>query len=163
LFAVLVFRKRPPRPRRSKLAGWMDSITGGLQAIGRTQAVYVALAVSFLFLLLQALSFWCVMLAYGIGLSVWAGVVVFLVVRLGTAVPNAPANVGTYQFFTVVGLLLFGVDKTRATGFSLVVFLVLTVPLWALGFLALSRSGTTLWTIRQQVFTKAGRRSGPDR
>jgi ABC-type branched-subunit amino acid transport system permease subunit len=76
---------------------------------------------------------------------------VYLIVRLGTAVPNAPANVGTYQFFTVVGLTLFGVSKSAATGFSLVVFLVLTVPLWALGFLALSRGGKTLHAPREEI------------
>ena len=28
---------------------------------------------------------------------------------------NVPGNIGTYQFFTVIGLALFGVDKTLAT------------------------------------------------
>jgi glycosyltransferase 2 family protein len=156
LFAVFVFVKRPSRPkerRRSKLAGWSDSIAAGLWAIGRSPSFYGALGVSLLFLVLQGLAFWCVMLAYGIGLSFWAGAVVFLVVRLGTAIPNAPANVGTFQFFTVVGLLLFRVHKTEATGFSLVAFMVITLPLLALGFLALSHSGTTLWAIREQVFS----------
>jgi hypothetical protein len=64
--------------------------------------------------------------------------------------------VGTFQFFTVVGLLLFGVHKTEATGFSLVAFLVITLPLLGLGFLALSRSGTTLWSIREQMFSSGG-------
>jgi len=91
------------------------------------------------------------MLAWGLKLSFWVGAVVYLIVRLGTAVPNAPANVGTYQFFTVVGLTLFGVDKPTATGFSLAVFLVLTIPLWALGLLALRRSGTTLFALRHEI------------
>lgn len=155
LFAGFVFIKRPSRPkgkRRSNLVGWSDSIAAGLWAIGRSPSFYAGFGVSFLLLLLQGLAFWCVMLAYGIGLSFWAGAVVFLVVRLGTAIPNAPANVGTFQFFTVVGLLLFRVHKTEATGFSLIAFLVITLPLLVLGFLALSRSGTTLLAIREQVF-----------
>jgi hypothetical protein len=41
------------------------------------------------------------------------GAVVYLIVRLGTAVPNAPANVGTYQFFTVAGLTHFSVRRAR--------------------------------------------------
>jgi hypothetical protein len=59
--------------------------------------------------------------------------------------------VGTYQFFTVVGLTLLGVDKTLATGFSVVVFLLLTIPLWAIGFLALSRSGTSLHALQEEI------------
>jgi hypothetical protein len=51
-------------------------------------------------------------------------------------------------------LLLFRVHKTEATGFSLVAFTVITLPLLALGSLALSQSGTTLWAIREQVFSR---------
>jgi len=65
--------------------------------------------------------------------------------------PNAPANVGTYQFFTVVGLTLFGVEKTLASGFSVVVFVLLTAPLWVIGILALNRSGMTLTEIRNEI------------
>jgi hypothetical protein len=79
------------------------------------------------------------------------GVAVFVIVNLGTAIPNTPANVGSYQFFTVLGLTLFGVDKTSATGFSLVVFSLLTLPPLVIGFLALSRSGLSLATIREEL------------
>jgi hypothetical protein len=71
-----------------------------------------------------------------------------LVIRLGTALPNAPAIVGSFQFFTVLGLRFFGEDKTVAAGFSIVYFLALTIPLWTLGLLAISRSGVSLSTIR---------------
>jgi hypothetical protein len=69
------------------------------------------------------------MRGYRLDLPVSAGIIVFLIVRLGTALPNAPANVGSFQFFTVFGLSLFGVNQTHAAGFSLVVFLILTAPL----------------------------------
>jgi hypothetical protein len=84
-------------------------------------------------------------------LAFWAAAATLIVIHLGTAIPNAPANVGTYQFFCVVALTLFGVDKTIATGFSVVVFVVLTVPLWLLGSLALGRSGATLAGVRAQI------------
>jgi hypothetical protein len=45
-------------------------------------------------------------------------------------------------------LTLFGVDKTIATGFSVVVFVALTFPLWLLGALALGQSGATLASVR---------------
>jgi hypothetical protein len=76
---------------------------------------------------------------------------VFLLVRLGTAIPNAPANIGTFQFFVAAGLTFFGVDKTTAAAFSMAVFLILTVPLWLIGFFALSRTGLTLNAIRAGV------------
>ena len=69
-------------------------------------------------------------------------------VRLGTAIPNVPANVGTFQFSTVLALRLFGENKTSAAGFFMVHFLALTAPLRILGPLAISRTGMSLSTIQ---------------
>lgn len=151
LFVYLVFRKPPAAPPRWKPFRWLVHFSEELQRIGRSRHFYVSFAASFLLPAAQALSFWLVMRAYELDLPFWSGAVVYLIVRLGTAVPNAPANVGTYQFFTVIGLTVFGVDKTTATGFSLVVFLVLTLPLWALGLAALSRRGTSLAALRREI------------
>jgi len=84
------------------------------------------------------------MQAYGLEQPFVIGAVVFLIVHVGTAVPNTPANVGSYQLLTVLGLTLVGVNKTEAAGFSIVVFLVLTFPLWALGLVALRFSGISM-------------------
>jgi uncharacterized membrane protein YbhN (UPF0104 family) len=133
------------------LSALVRRLSFDLRVIGRARGALLAFALSPVMLLLQALSFWMVMRAYGLRLPFTTGVLVFLVVHLGSALPNAPANIGTYQFFTVLGLTLFGVDKTTAAGFSLVVFALLTVPLWAIGFWAMGRSGLTLLEVRSRL------------
>lgn len=134
-----------------KKRGWIEHIAGALREIGGARTFYAAAGLSALLLALQAISFWLVMRAYNMPLPLWHGAVVFLIVHLGTLAPGAPSNVGTYQFFTVVGLSLFGVDKTAATGFSVVVFLILTAPLWAIGLVAFGRAGLTLRTVRAEL------------
>jgi uncharacterized membrane protein YbhN (UPF0104 family) len=161
-FVYTIMRKRdtvgPPASR--EISTWNGSsfvtssiwrLVSGVQRIGRSRYFYMALGLSLLVLVLQALAFWLVMWSYGLRSSFWVGFVVFMIVHLGTALPNAPANLGTYQFFCVVGLALFGVEKTPATGFSLVVFVILTIPLWVLGFIALRYSGSTLYAIRDEI------------
>jgi len=169
LFIYLVLRR--PRPRRGgrpadrglprwkplrAIAGLFTRLSEGLREASRTKGFYLAFALSLPFLALQAITMWLIMLGYGLRLSLWVGVAVYVIVGLGTALPNTPANVGSYQFFTVLGLTLFGVDKTSATGFSLVVFTLLSLPLLIIGFLALSRSGMSLAAIREEL-----RRTGP--
>lgn len=133
------------------LASLNEKLSKALKGMGKTRGFYLSLAWSMPLLMFQGLAFWLVMLGCGLHLPFWSGAAVFLIVHLGTAIPNAPANIGAYQFFTVVGLTLFGVDKSVATGFSMVVFLLLTAPLWVLGLIALSQSGTTLAKIRREV------------
>ena len=48
-------------------------------------------------------------------------------------------------------------EKTRATGFSIFAFLVLTIPLAFLGFVALLRSGMSFGAMRQKVKGLGGR------
>lgn len=138
-------------PETGFIASLIEKLSSGLRGIGRTREFYSSFAWSAWLLVFQALAFSLVMLGFGLYLSFWIGIAVFLIVHLGTAIPNAPANIGSYQFFTVFGLTLFGVDKTLAAAFSLVVFVLLTAPLWALGFLALSRSGASLSSIRREI------------
>jgi uncharacterized protein (TIRG00374 family) len=170
-FVYLVLRR--PRPRRGGrpancgLLRWkplrvaaalLSRLGEGLRETGRTEKFYLAFALSLLFLVLHTLTFWLIMLGYGFRLSIWVGMAVYVIVNLGTALPNTPANVGSYQFFTVLGLRLFGVDKTSATGFSLVVFTLLSLPPLIIGFLALSRSGMSLATVREEL-RRLGRRA----
>ncbi len=123
----------------------------GLQEIGFSGAFFISLFISLLMLITQATAFWLVMLACGLKLSAWAGFFVFLIVHLGTMIPSAPSNIGTYQFFTVLGLSLFGIDKSIAAGFSLVVFVILTAPILLAGFYAIQRTGLTLRSMRTDL------------
>jgi hypothetical protein len=77
--------------------------------------------------------------------------VVMLIVRIGTMIPVAPANLGAHQFSTVLGLSLFGIPRPEAAGFSIVVFTVLTVPLLAMGFCACVAAGVTWRDIHRSV------------
>jgi glycosyltransferase 2 family protein len=162
LFLFLVFRKKKPtgEPSGIRSSGWkplrwmasmIDRIAKGMAEIGLSRPFYLSLFSSSLILVFQIAAFWLVMLAYGLHLTVWEGAAVLLIVHFGTALPNAPSNIGTYQFFVVLGLTLFGVDKTVAAGFSMAVFVILTVPLWLIGFLAISRTGMTFREIRSAV------------
>lgn len=124
-----------------------------LHAMGTSPSFYPAVAVSLLLPFSQALALWVLMRSYGLQLSFMAAIVVLLVINLGVSLPNAPANVGSYQFFCVLGLSIFQIDKSRATGFSIFAFIALTLPFVFIGFAALFRSGLSLRSMREKVTT----------
>lgn len=123
----------------------------GLYTIGLKPNFYLSFAATLLFLSAQALTFWLMLRAYGLKLSFWAAAATVIIILMGTATPGPPGNLGTYQFACVLGLTLFGVSKPMATGFSIVVYSVLSVPIYALGLLALSRSKITLSQLRREA------------
>ncbi len=160
LLFYLVFRKRDVAPEERnaeytvrgpfhRITLFLEHTADGFR--GMTRVFFRAFGFSFLFLFSEALSFWLVSVAYGLRISLVDGLGVFLIIFLGTILPGTPGNVGVYQLFCVLGLRLFGVDKTAAAGFSLVFFFILSVPFWTLGCLALSKSGMTLYAITREI------------
>lgn len=129
---------------------WMRALAG-LHAMGTAPSFYPAVLVSLGVPGLQILAMWSMMQSYQLGLPLLGAVVVLLVINLGVSLPNAPANVGSYQFFCVLGLSIFEVEKTSAAGFSIFAFVMLTLPLVLLGFCALVRSGMSLHTMRERI------------
>jgi uncharacterized protein (TIRG00374 family) len=133
------------------IARVINETADGLRKIGFSHYLFTAAAGSLGILVFQVLAFWYIMAAMGIRLSVWQGAVALLIVHLGTAIPNAPSNVGSYQFFTVIALAIFGVEKPVAASFSVVAFLLLTIPLWIIGLIALSRTGMSFAALRMEA------------
>lgn len=142
-----------------RITFFIDEVAIGLRKIGISAIFFLALAVSLGALLMQGLAVWLLIHAYGLPLTPWEGMVVYLVVRLGIVIPTAPANIGTYQFFVALGLELFGILRPIAVGFSFVLFFILSVPLWVLGFFALSRTGVTLFRLHRDAAEAVKERS----
>ena len=122
-----------------------------LHSMGTAPSFYGAVFTSLLIPFCQVLGLWSMTRAYGLHLSFLAAVVVLLVINLGVSLPNAPANVGAYQFFCVLGLSVFDIEKETATGFSIFAFLALTIPFVFLGFVALLRSGLSFHSLREKL------------
>jgi glycosyltransferase 2 family protein len=172
LFVWLVLRKERELEHGNAVAGrsepglkhgmarFIANVASGLRQIGLSENLYLAAILSAAMLMCQGLAIWFIMLACGLRLGIAAGAVVLLVVRLGTAIPNAPANVGSFQFFTVLALGLFGVNKTVAAAFSIVGFAILTIPLWAIGLLSLAATGMSFGTLRTRIATEALQANG---
>jgi glycosyltransferase 2 family protein len=140
-----------PEGRPQRIPGRAMAALLGLHAMGTAPSFYPAVLASLLMPFCQVLGLWAMMKGYGLNLPFLAAVVVLLVINLGVSLPNAPANVGSYQFFCVVGLGVFHVEKSTATGFSIFAFLALTIPIALLSFVALIRSGLSLKSMREKV------------
>src|SRR5262249_41251835 len=123
----------------------------GLRDIGASHRAVLAVLLSAAMLGCQVLALWFILLGCRIDLPFWAATVVLLIVRVGTAIPNAPANVGSTQFFSVLALRFFGVEKTVAAGFSITYFLALTIPLWIIGLFAITSAGINMSMIRSEA------------
>lgn len=142
-------------PRRmyggKRVPGKLMSTLIGLHVMGTSPSFYPAVLTSLLMPFCQALALWTMVKAYGIGLPFIAAIVLLLIINLGVSLPNAPANVGSYQFFCVLGLEFFLVEKNTAKSFSFFAWWWLTLPVALLGLYMAVRSGLSIRSLREQV------------
>src|SRR5262249_42460867 len=110
-----------------------------------------ATAVSLLYLVLQIVSVYGLMKAYGLDLSFWAACGVLTVVRIGTVIPNAPGNLGVIQLATTMALGLFDVQQNDAKTFSFIMFFALTLPLLIGGAIATALTGVNIAELRERA------------
>lgn len=134
---------------RHRLTGWQPASRAsrvvksvgleGIDAAGRLslRALAVCFSVAIAATAINIGSLWCLLRAYHIPLSLTDAAAIFVIIVIGTFLPSTPGNLGSWQFFCVVGLGLFGVSAARAAGFSLVAFALWTLPPVLVGFLAL--------------------------
>jgi uncharacterized protein (TIRG00374 family) len=147
--APAIEQEKKPGPGRH-IASFIAQFLAGLRLIRISARSFSVFGISILYFSSQVLAYWLVMKAYGLQFSIWVPAVVLIIVRLGTALPNAPANIGPFQFFCVLALMLFGVEKTTATGFAIVLWLVFSIPIFVLGFAAFITSGLSLSELRRR-------------
>lgn len=130
--------------RESRWASTLRHLLEGLHAMGNLHTFGRTALVSLLYLVVQILSVWCLMRAYGLDLSVFAAAGVMTVLRFGTVIPSAPGNLGLFQASVKLALTLFEVEPGDATTFSFIMFVVLTLPLLLGGAAAVALTGLNL-------------------
>lgn len=143
---VVMFRKHHAHAvvPGTRWGATMRVLIDDLHSIGSSKTFYASAAVSIPYLLIQVVPVYALMEAFGLGLGIWPALVVLMLLRIGTVLPQAPGNVGTAQAIFVLGLAMFGVDKTTAAGYAFMTWGVITFPLLLAGFVALALTGLKL-------------------
>jgi uncharacterized protein (TIRG00374 family) len=135
----------------SRWAATFRHIVEGLHLMGNFRTLSLTWLLSLLYLVLQIVSVYALMKAYGLDLSIWVAGGVLAIVRFATVVPNAPGNVGLFQAACVLALGLFDVEKNDAKTFSFIMFFALTLPLLIGGAIATARSGLNLGELKDRA------------
>jgi len=78
-----------------------------------------------------------------------APAVILVVSQVGVRLPSSPGSVGVLHYLSVLALSLFGVDKSTALGYGVILHLVIYLPASLLGLLFLAKSGYSLKRLRQ--------------
>jgi uncharacterized membrane protein YbhN (UPF0104 family) len=83
-----------------------------------------------------------------------APVVILVVSQVGVRLPSSPGSIGVLHYLSVLALALFGVDKSTALSYGIILHLVIYLPASLFGLLFLAKSGYSLRRLRQATGEK---------
>ncbi len=126
------------------VTGLVRAFVGGLGALKNGRLLGTSVFVSMLIWLGYALSIFIMALAMDVPLSVPQAFVVLLILTIILTLPSTPGFVGAMEFGITSGLVLFGVDASRALAFALVYHVTQYVPITIAGFVALWLEGLSM-------------------
>jgi len=151
--AVAIFYKEHAHgaASRSRWSSFLRPLVDGVHSMGKSSSFWWAGFLSLLYLALQIVPLYALLRAYGLELTPWAALVMLVILRLGTVIPQAPGNLGSFQALVVASLAIFGHSRADSTGFATLCFFVVTVPLWLGGFVALILTRMRLGDIHREA------------
>jgi uncharacterized protein (TIRG00374 family) len=153
LLLWIIFHKQEAHAviAESRWSATLRHVVEGLHLMGNARTLALTALISLLYFALQVVTVWALMKAYGLDLSFWVAGGVITIVRFGTVVPNAPGNLGLFQFACVLALGLFDVERNDAKTFSFIMFFALTLPLLIGGAVATALTGLNLGELRDRA------------
>jgi uncharacterized protein (TIRG00374 family) len=131
---------------REKTVNLARLFLGGLAALRSPQAILMIFVTSVVIWLLETLKYWFVMHAFPFTVSFFTLMLMNGIVNLATTIPSAPGYIGTFDAPGIAVLTAYGVPKTLAAGYTLVLHAALWLPVTALGAYYLLREGIS-WSI----------------
>ncbi len=130
-----------PKRIHAQTSGIMHKFLDGLESLRSPANVLMVFITSVIIWLLETVKYWFVMHAFGFEVSFFTLMLMNGVVNLATTIPAAPGYLGTFDAPGIAVLQADGIDKAVATGYTLVLHLVLWLPITALGAYYLAREG----------------------
>lgn len=134
---------------------WFNTLIEDLHLIGHSRYLYFSFFVSGVFMLAQAIPIYFLVVANGLAVPWTASFVMMVLLRLSSIVPQAPGNLGSFQWVSARTLMMFGLASGHAKRFSLILWAVVTIPLIVVGFIALAVEGINMSHLHREASAAA--------
>ncbi len=142
------------------LPRWVNTLLEDLHLIGHSRYLYFSFVASGLFMVAQFLPIYALLLASRLPVPLMASFVLTILLRLSSVLPQAPGNLGSFQWVTAETLhRMFALPLAHSKRFSLILWAVVTLPIVIIGFIALAITGVNMIHLHKEA-TAAARQNG---
>lgn len=132
-YSWTIDRVVPLRFRKSA-RGFADRFMTGLHSLRSARDVLMLFVTSIVIWLAETVKYWFVMHAFDFSVPFWVLMLMNGIVNLATTIPSSPGYVGTFDAPGIEILSIFGVSRSLAASYTLVLHAALWLPITLLGF-----------------------------
>lgn len=137
---------------------WFNTLIDDLHLIGHSRYLYLSFLVSGLYMICQMAPLYATVQAADLDVPWTASFTMLVLLRLSSIIPQAPGNLGVFNLVAAQSLVMFGLDRGLAKIFSIQLWGVVTLPLMAIGFIAVAVEGINLSHLHREATEVAKRR-----
>ena len=120
--------------RIDKLKQFIENISKAVGFLKTRQVLLKAVPITFFnYLVIAIVGTYLVMMSMGINLTFGSVYMVLSLMMITFAIPSSPGFVGTWEFFTLFALGMFGVEKNRALSYALISHFMALFPILTVG------------------------------
>jgi uncharacterized protein (TIRG00374 family) len=140
-----------PMRYREQVRGFGDRFLDGMASLRSPTDVLMVLVTSVVIWLFETGNSWFVMQAFDFEVSFFALMLMNGIVNLWTTIPSAPGYIGTFDAPGIAVLEAYGVSKSIATGYTLVLHAALWFPITLLGAYYMARESLSWGQIQAEM------------
>jgi uncharacterized protein (TIRG00374 family) len=129
-----------PAGLRDKIIGSSDRFFDGLKVVSEGKTIFPIAVTSLLVWYAALLGLYFCFGALNMELPQVAAATLVVLIAFGTMIPSAPAYLGVMQYACVVGLGIFGIEKSEALAYSLLYHATQFFPITIVGLYYMWRS-----------------------
>ena len=150
-----------------KIGRWLIKLVAagleGLAALRDRRAAAELIIASALIAFLSVLTPYILFLAFGLPLGLAAAAALNLAILIGSLPSSAPANIGVFEFLTVVTLQQLGLaNNSVLVSFAFVFHLIVIGPVLILGSIILARQEWPLHILQRRLAHATAKSSDPN-
>jgi len=149
--------KKLPGKSYLKLMELINHLIDGFEIISNGKLILFLAFLSILIWVIDASAIYMLFFAFDINLPLSAAFVLMVIIILGITIPTAPGFVGNWHFFCILGLSLFGISKTNALTYAIVLHFLSIGVIVILGLIFLPFNKFSFSDIRQKLNFKNSR------
>ena len=155
ILAFVLFRREHAKVfmSQSKWGARFANLLHEIHTLGNIRTLRNAFGISLLYLLLPILSVWALFRAYNFDYSFVQAAVVLVIIHIGTTLPGAPANMGSFSFFAALSLEMLAAGTAEAKVFAVFLYFAHTLPPILVGAFVLLFTGLKLGEVHTHAKT----------